>query len=89
MLSQTWKPKVDQNIQFNHEKRKAYNVKAMAGNSTWLGTLTPSVIAHLIKEISRYTRFIVEHRAIINTFVVSPTHCNSLLIQGGLKYPIK
>ena len=61
----------------------------MAGKKTLPGTLAPSIIGHLPKEISRYTRYIIEHGAQVCAFVISTTHRVSPLIQGSLEIPIR
>ena len=61
----------------------------MAGNIMLPGTLVASIVIHIPKEISRYTRYIVEHGASIDAFVLAIHHRPSLLIQGGLEIPIK
>ena len=49
------------------------------------GTLVASIVGHIPKEISRYTRYIVEHGA----FVLATHHRPSQLIQGGMEIPIQ
>ena len=61
----------------------------MAGKKTFPGTLAPSIIGHLPKEISRYTQYIIEHGAQVCAFAISTTHRVSPLIQGGLEIPIR
>ena len=61
----------------------------MAGKKTFPGTLAPSTIVHLPKEISRYTRYIIGHGAQVCAFVISTTHRVSPLIQGDLEIPIR
>ena len=53
------------------------------------GTLVASIVGHVPKEISRYTRYIVENGASVNAFVLATHHRPSPLIQGGLEIPIK
>ena len=64
-------------------------INVMAGKKTLPGTLAPSIIGHLPKEISRYTRYIIEYGAQVCAFVISTTHRVSPLIQGGLEIPIR
>ena len=45
-----------------------------------------SIVGHIPKEISLYTRYTVEHGAFVDAFV---HHRSSPLIQGGLEIPIK
>ena len=57
-----------------------------AGKIMLPGTLVASIVP---KEISRYTRYIVEHGDSVDAFVLATHHCPSPLIQGGLEIPIK
>ena len=60
----------------------------MAGKIMLPETLVASIVGHIPKEISRYTRYIVEHGASIDAFVLATQHRPSPLIQG-LEIPIK
>ena len=66
-----------------------YDPNAMAGKIMLPGTLVASIVGHIPKEISRYTRYIVEHAASVDAFVLATHHGPSSLIQGGLEIPIK
>ena len=66
-----------------------YDPNAMAGKIMMPGTLVASIVGHIPKEISRYTRYIAEHGASVDAFVLATHHHPSLLIQGGLEIPIK
>ena len=83
-----WKPKVADKILIVHEKGNPHEENAMAGKKTLAGTLAPSIIGHIPKEISRYTRYIAEHGARVSAFVVSSTHRRSPLVQVGLEIQI-
>ena len=61
----------------------------MAGKIMLPGTLVASIVGHIPKEISRYTRYIVKHGASVDAFVLATHHRPSPLIQGGLEVPIK
>ena len=61
----------------------------MAGKIMLPGTLVASIVGHIPKEISRYTRYIVEHGASVDAFVLATHHRPSPLIQEGLEIPIK
>ena len=52
-------------------------------------TTLASIVGHIPNEISRYTRYIVEHGASVDAFVRATHHRPSPLIQGGLEIPIK
>ena len=81
--SNIWKPKDDDKINITHEGENMYDPNAMPG------TLVASIVGHIRKEISRYTRYIVEHGASLDAFVLATHHRPSPLIQGGLEIPIK
>ena len=66
-----------------------YDPNAMVGKIMLPGTLVASIVGHIPKEISRYTRYIVEHGASVDGFVLATHHRPSPLIQGGLEIPIK
>ena len=66
-----------------------YDPNAMAGKIMLPGTLVAYIVGHIPKEISRYTRYIVEHRASVDAFVLATHHRRSPLTQGGLDIPIK
>ena len=80
----------DRGKDFDCSRKEKYDINAMAGKKTVPGgTLAPSIIGHLPKEISRYTQYIIEHGAQVCAFVISTTHRISPLIQGGLEIPIR
>ena len=58
VYSDKWKPRIGERISIVHEKRNIHDINAMAGKKHLPGTLAPSIIGHLPKEISRYTRYI-------------------------------
>ena len=89
VYSDKWKPRIGERISIVHEKRNIHDINVRAGKKTLPGTLVPSIIGHLPKEISRYTRYIIEHGAQVYAFVISTTHRVSPLIQGGLEIPIR
>ena len=74
VYSNIWKPKLNEKI----------NIEICT-------TQTPvaPIVGHIPKEISRYTRYIVEHGASVDAFVLATHHRPSPLIQGGLEIPIK
>ena len=61
----------------------------MAGKIMLPGTLVASIVGRIPKEISRYTRYIVEHGVSVDAFVCASHHHPSPLIQEGLEIPIK
>ena len=53
------------------------------------GTPVASIVGHIPKKISRYTRYIVEHGASVVALVLATHHRPSPLIQGRLEIPVK
>ena len=51
--------------------------------------LTPVVVGHLPREISRFTRFIILHGATMKVKVSDTKYRRSPLIQGGLENPVE
>ena len=66
-----------------------YDPKAMAGKIMLPGTLVASIVGHIPKEISRYTRYIVEHGASVDAFLLATHRRPSPQIHGGLEISIK
>ena len=66
-----------------------YDPNAMAGKIMLPRTLVGSIAGHIPKAISRYTRYIVEHGASVDAFVLATHHRPSTLIPGGLEISIK
>ena len=89
VYSNIWKPKFNEKINITHERGNMYDPNAMAGKIMLPGILVASIAGHIPKEISRYTRYIVEHGASVDAFVLPTHHRLSPLIQEGLEIPIK
>ena len=89
VYSNIWKPKLNKKINITHERGNMYDPNTMAGKML-PGTLVASIVGHIPKEIiSRYTRYIVDHGASVDAFVLATHDRPSPLIQGGLEIPIK
>ena len=65
-----------------------YDPNAMAGKTLLPGTLVASIFGHIPKGISRYTRYIIEHSASVDAFVLATHHRPSPLIQEDWKYQL-
>ena len=50
-----------------------YDPNAMAGKIMLPGTPVASIVGHILKEIFRYTRYIVEHGASVGALFVQLT----------------
>ena len=81
VYSNIWKPKLNEKINITHERRNMYDPNAMAGKIMLPGTLVASIVGHIPKEVSRYTRYIVEHGASVDAFVLATHHRPSPLIS--------
>ena len=84
-----WKPKEGDSLRFVHDKENAFDRHAIAAKRPCPGRIGPVVVGHLPKEISRVTRYIMEHGAIVSAIVTDSHHRRSPLVQGGLEIPIK
>ena len=51
-----------------------YDLNAMAGKIMLPETLVASIVGRIPKEISHYTRYIVEHGASMDAFVLATHH---------------
>uniref|UniRef100_A0A1X7URC4 Uncharacterized protein n=1 Tax=Amphimedon queenslandica TaxID=400682 RepID=A0A1X7URC4_AMPQE len=64
-------------------------VFAIAATKRLPGRLSSaSIVGHLPKEISRVTRYIMEHGAVVTLKVMDIHYCRSPLVQGGLEIPV-
>ena len=89
VYSNIWKPRFNEKINITHERADMYDPNAMAGKIMMRETPVASIVGHIPKEISRYTRYILEHGASVDAFVLATHHRPAPLIQGGLEIPIK
>ena len=60
MDSAKWKPRVGEKNSIVHKKSNLHDIRAMTGKKTLPGTLAPSIIGDLAKEICRYARYILD-----------------------------
>lgn len=67
-----------------------YDHYAIAARKSLPGTrVVESTVGHLLREVSRLTHFIMQHRAIVVVKVLDTHHRRSPLVQGGLEIPIQ
>ena len=52
------------------------------------GTLTASIVGHMLRELSRFIWYAIERGARITATLVSTQVKDSPLVQGGLEIPI-
>lgn len=84
-----WNPVIDEVLSTRHERNNIHDRYAIAAIKLLPGTIAPSIIGHLPKEISRLTYFIINRGATVRCRVISEHHRHSPLIQGGLEIPVE
>ena len=72
-----------------HELNNSHDRYAIAARQRLLGQIIESTVVHLPKEISRITRFIILHGAVVTVKVIDIHHRRSPIVQGGLEIPIQ
>ena len=81
-----WTPSIGEEL---GAKNKSHNVHAIAALKLLPGTIRPSVVGHLPREISRFTYYIIIHGGRVSCQVMDVHHRRSPLVQGGLEIPIR
>ena len=71
-----------------HERNNDHDRYAIAATKRFPGRLSDSVVEHLPREMSRYTRFLISRGGNVKVTVVDSKYCRSPLIQGGLEIPV-
>ena len=85
-----WTPTLHEVLPTIHESGNPFDRYAIAARKSLLGTLAvESTVGHLPREISRLTRFIMLHGAIVVIKVTDTHHRRSPLVQGGLEIPVQ
>ena len=84
-----WNPVIDEVLHTRHKRNNIHDRYAIAAINLLPGTIAPSVVGHLPKEISRITYFIINHGATVRCRVISDHHRRTPLIQGGLEIPVE
>ena len=86
-----WTPAQQEVLVAQRECNNPFDRYAIAAMKlvTLVGISRQQVVGHLPKEISRFTWFIMEHRAAVTVKVVDIKHRRSPLVQGGLEIPIE
>ncbi len=85
-----WTPTLNESLPTIHESDNDKDCYAIAARKRLPGSaLLESTVGHLPKEISRITRFIMLHGAIVTAKVMDTHHRRSPLVQGGLEIPIE
>ena len=85
-----WTPVLHEILPTIHERSNPYDRYAIDARRSLPGTrVIESSVGHLPREISRLTRFIIQHGAIVVVKVLDTHHRRSPLVQGGLETPIE
>ena len=85
-----WTPILHKILPSIHERSNPYDRYAIAARKSLPGTLAvESTVGHLPREISRFTRFIMLHGAIVVVKILDTRHRRSPLVQGGQEIPIQ
>ena len=83
-----WKPVIGETLHCIHERNNDHDRYAIAATKRLPGCLSDSIVGHLPREISRYTRFLISRGGNVKVTVVDSKYCRSPLIQGGLEIPV-
>uniref|UniRef100_A0A1X7VMD2 Uncharacterized protein n=1 Tax=Amphimedon queenslandica TaxID=400682 RepID=A0A1X7VMD2_AMPQE len=72
-----------------HEQNNLHDRHAIAATKRLPGRLSSaSIVGHLPKKISKVTRYIMEHGAVVTLKVMDIHYRRSPLVQGGLEIPV-
>lgn len=82
-------PVLHEVLPVKHESRNCHNRYAITVVKRLPGTLVVTVVGHLPREISRFTYFIIVHRAKVSCKVMDVHNRRSPVGQGGLEIPCK
>lgn len=89
VYKEQWNPRLNETLQTIHEEKNPHDRYAVAAIRKTASRLTPVVVGHLPREISRFTRFIILHGATVKVKVSDTKYRRSPLIQGGLEIPVE
>ena len=83
-----WKPANGEALNCIHEKKNSHDRYAIAATKRLPGRIADSIVGHLPREISRFTRFFISRGGTVKVMVVDSKYRRSPLIQGGLEIPV-
>ena len=89
VYKELWNPRLNEKLDTIHEENNPHDRYAVVAIRETVSRLTPVVVGHLPREISRFTRFIILHGATVKVKVSNTNYQRSPLIQGGLEIPIE
>ena len=79
-----WTPTIDEELVATNKADNIHDRYAIAAFKLLLGTLRPSIVGHLPREISGY--YVIIHGGRVSCQVVDAHHRRSPLVQGGLEF---
>lgn len=88
MYQDIWKPVIGEILHCIHERNNNHDRYAIAATKRLAGRLADSIVGHLPREISRYTRFLISRGGNVKVTVVDSKYRRSPLVQGGLEIPV-
>ena len=89
VYKELWNPRLNEKLDTIHEENNPNDHYAVAVMRKTVSRLTPVVVGHLPREISRFTRFIILHGATVKVKVSDTKYRRSPLIQGRLEIPVE
>ena len=84
-----WIPAIGEELVAQHESHNAYDRYTIAVLKLLPGTIRPAVVGHFLREISRFTYYIIIHGGRVSCQVIDVNYRRSPLVQGGLEIPIQ
>lgn len=84
-----WTPTIGEELVAKHESHNVQDRYAIAALKLLPGTIHPSVVGHLPREISRFTYYILIYGGRVSCQVISVCYRRSPLVQGGLEIPVR
>ena len=89
IYKELWNPRLNEKLDAIHKENNPHNRYAVAAIRKTVSRLSPVIVGHLPREISRFTRFIILHGATVTVKVTDTKYRRSPLIQGGLEIPVE
>jgi hypothetical protein len=83
-----WKPVNGEALNCIHERKNTHDRYAIAATKRLPGRIADSIVGHLPREISRFTRFLISREGMVKVTVDDSKYRRSPLIQGGREIPV-
>ena len=71
-----------------HERKNSHDRYAIAATKRLPGRIADSIVGHLLRDTSRFTRFLISRGGTVKVIVVDSKYQRSPLMQGGLEIPV-